>query len=129
MKYGKWGIFGGGIVVGLILANLFGGSSATPDKSNATAICSQQAARGLVQQIVENEGVMKVFVSAFNIDWSTVGGRPDPRDSNIFICVVSGSATFKPQPIRTENITVAYTVTLMGKQIQVRAQSNIADKY
>jgi hypothetical protein len=122
MKYGKCGIFGGGIVVGLILANLFGGSNATSDKSNATAICSQPAAHGLVQQIADHTWAFSDFRA--NIDWSTVGGRSDARDSNVFICAVRGIYKLKDTSL-AHPITVSYTVALMGSQIQVQGRSDI----
>jgi hypothetical protein len=128
MNYGKFGWVGIGLLAGIVLANLFGGSSATADKSNATAVCSQQAARDLVQRIVEKQ--WPAPNTRTNINWSTVGGRPDPRDSNVFICVASGVSIIKVQRSadpsdlgdKPGNVIVSYTVTLMGSQIQVQGR-------
>jgi hypothetical protein len=130
MNYKKWGTIGGVLLAGyIILALIFGGSG-----SSAISVCDQSAVRDLVEQIAESyiPPVMRQGYIKRTIDWSTVGGRPNPRDSNIFICAVRGTSfgkipaspgegdRFGMKDAAPVGFSVEYTVTLMGKQIEVR---------
>ena len=58
------------------------------------------------------------------LDWSTVGGRPDPRDPNVYHCMVTLRVSFNPKSygnrLPPRSVVRTYTVTDMDTQILIR---------
>jgi hypothetical protein len=80
------------------------GHVATPPlhMSAATAVCAQNVVRdllpGMARESIPDDRALAAypFPLVATVDWSTVGGRPDPHDDGVTLCILTVRGTLRP---------------------------------
>ena len=99
--------------------------------SAATEFCARDEVRHIIEKSINDEAGQANFggmvfdpKDPVGPDWSKVGGRRDPRDSNVYLCVVTVSGSFNPKSygnmLPKISVLRTYSVTDMDTQVIVQ---------